>query len=106
MVYRLVWKVEAKEEFEELDNAIKRQALVQFKKLEERPQLGEDLGRKMGLDLTGYRELSFYRKQYRIVYRVDESAKRVVIIGIGRRESEEVYRRAAQRIEAAGEDDM
>lgn len=83
-VYKLLWKIEAKEEFEKLDNVIKRQALVQFKKLQGTPQLGQNLGKKMGLDLTGYKKLSFYRKQYRIVYRIDEPAKKVTIFGIGR----------------------
>ncbi|MCI2430327.1 type II toxin-antitoxin system RelE/ParE family toxin [Candidatus Acetothermia bacterium] len=100
MAYKLVWKAEAKEEFEKLDNAIKRQALVQFRKLQEAPQLGQDLGKKLGLDLTGYQKLSFYRQQYRIVYRVDEQAKKVTIYAIGPRESEEVYREVAKRIKA------
>lgn len=97
MAYRLVWKSEAIAEFEQLDRAIKQQAFGQLKKLE--PQLGKDLGKKLGLDLTGYQKLSFYRGQFRIVYRVDGTVKRVTIFGIGPREGEKVYREVAQRIE-------
>lgn len=82
-----------------MDRAIKQQAFGQLKKLERAPQLGKDLGKKLGLDLTGYQKLSFYRGQFRIVYRVDETVKRVTIFGIGPREGEKVYREVAQRIE-------
>ena len=98
MAYKLVWKADAKEEFEELDRSIKQQALSQFKKLERAPQLGEDLGKKWGLDLSNYKKLRFYRKKYRIVYRIDEAAKQVTIFGIGLREAEQVYREVAKRI--------
>jgi len=104
MAYKLVWKAEAKEEFEKLDRSIKQQALSQFKKLQSAPQLGKDLGRKLGLDLTGYKKLNFYRKKYRMVYRIDEAAKRVTIFGLGPREAEQIYREVAKRIEAEREE--
>lgn len=104
MAYELIWKAEAKEEFEKLDRLIKQQSLSQFKKLQRAPQLGEDLGMKLGMDLSGYKKLNFYRKKYRIVYRVDEVAKRVTIFGIGLREAERVYHEVAKRIEAEREE--
>jgi len=104
MAYKLIWKAEAKEELEKLDRSIKQQALSQFKKLQRAPQLGEDLGMKLGLDLTGYKKLSFYRKKYRLVYRVDEAAEQVTIFGIGLREAEKIYREVARRIQAEREE--
>jgi mRNA-degrading endonuclease RelE of RelBE toxin-antitoxin system len=104
MAYRLVWKAEVKEEFKKLDHAIQQKAFSQLKKLQRAPQLGEDLGMKLGLDLTGYKKLSFYRKKYRIVYRIDEGAKQVMIVGIGLREAERVYREVARRIRAEQEE--
>jgi mRNA-degrading endonuclease RelE of RelBE toxin-antitoxin system len=99
MAYRLAWKAEAQEEFERLDRSIKLQALRQLRKLERAPQLGKELGKRLGLDLTGYRKLNFYRGRYRIVYRIDEAANRVMIFGIGPREAGQVYQEVADRLE-------
>lgn len=104
MTYKLVWKSAAKEDYERLDHSIRQQALIQFKKLQQAPQLGQDLGMKMGLDLTGYKKLSFYRKKYRIVYRIDERAKKVIIVGIGPREAERIYREVAKQVKADREE--
>ncbi len=53
----------------------------------------------MGVDLTGYRALHFYKDQYRIVYKVWEDQREVEIWGIGKRESGKVYKMVSERIE-------
>jgi hypothetical protein len=45
-------------------------AAKQIDKLAERPVIGEPLGHRLGLDLTGYRKLYFGKKSYRIVYEI------------------------------------
>jgi len=98
MVYKLAWKPEAEGEFGQLDNAIKKQAFTQFKKLTKSPQLGLSLGKKSGLDLTGFKKLYFYQKKYRIVYKLDEVNKIVVIWAVGKREDMKVYAQAVKRL--------
>jgi len=98
MVYSLKWKPEAEREFKNLDKAIQYQAVVQFKKLEKSPELGEHLGDKAGFNLTGYRKLYFFKKKYRIVYELDAKNKEVVIYAIGKRENMKVYQELARRL--------
>lgn len=99
MGYNLKWKYEAEQDFDSLDKAIQKQAFTQFKKLSHFPELGKPLGKKAGLDLTGYRKLYFFQKKYRIVYKLDEKNKEVIILAIGKREEMKVYREVAKRLE-------
>jgi len=52
----------------------------------------------MGVDLTGYRALHFYKDQYRIVYKILEDRKEVEIWGIGKREAGKIYKMVSERI--------
>lgn len=100
MTYNLTWKPEAEQEFEQLDHSVKKHAFTQFKKLSKSPQLGLPLGKKAGLDLTGYRKLYFFREKYRIVYKIDEKNKEVVIFAVGKREDMKVYLELIKRLES------
>lgn len=102
--YEVTLRDFAVEDFEALDGDVQRQANKQFEKLKRSPELGEDLGHKMGVDLTGYRVLHFYKNQYRIVYKVLEDQQEVEIWGIGKREAGKVYRLVGERIEIEDED--
>lgn len=97
--YRITLRDFAVEDFEVLDGDVQRRTNNQFEKLKRSPELGEDLGHKMGVDLTGYRALHFYKDQYRIVYKVLEDQREVEIWGIGKRESGKVYKMVSERIE-------
>lgn len=99
MGYRVTLRDVAVEDFDALDADVQRQALRQLGKLEVSPELGPDLGRKMGVDLKGYRALHFYKNQYRIVYRILEATKEVVVWGIAKREAGAVYKMASKRID-------
>lgn len=98
MAYNLTWKPEAEEEFDKLDHAIQKQAFTQLKKLKLSPQLGRDLGKKAGLDLTGFKKFYFFQKKYRIVYRLDEQKKKVIIWSVGKREDMKVYIETVKRL--------
>lgn len=70
MAYKIEFLPEALQEFDALDGSLKKIAAKQIDKLAERPELGEPLGKKMGVDLTGYRKMYFGKKSYRIVYEI------------------------------------
>ena len=78
---------------------MQRQAIKQINKLKQSPELGTDLGHKMGVDLSGYHSLHFYKKQYRIVYEVLENRNEVEIWGIAKREYGAVYKMVSTRLE-------
>jgi len=99
MVYRVEFLPEAAREFEALDGSLKKIAAKQIDKLTERPELGKPLGKRMGIDLTGYRTIYFAKKGYRIVYEIQRQEVVILIIGIGRRERTEIYRDVAKRLE-------
>lgn len=102
MAYKIEFLPEAAREFEALDGALKKLAAKQIDKLAEKPDLGEPLGNRMGIDLTGYRKVYFGRKAYRIVYEIQRQKVVVLIIGIGKRERAEIYKEVAQRLQRSG----
>jgi mRNA interferase RelE/StbE len=98
MAYKVDFLPDAAREFDALDGSLKKLAAKQIDKLTERPELGETLGKRMGIDLTGYRKIYFGKKGFRIVYEIRHQRLVVLIIGIGRREREEIYREIARRM--------
>ena len=96
MIYKVEFLPEAAREFEALDGSLKRIAAKQIEKISERPELGEPLGNRLGIDLSGYRKLYFGRKGYRIVYEIKHGRLVVLIIGIGRRDKVEIYKEVAR----------
>jgi len=98
MPYEVLLIKAAQQDYNSLDGTIKKQAKGQLRKLEVSPELGRLLGKKMGLDLTDYRCLHFYGNKYRIVYKVDEAKRQVIVVGIGRREKAQIYEAATHRL--------
>ncbi len=95
--YKVTLRDVAVRDFEALDPSVQKQALKQFEKLKRSPQLGKELGHKMGVDLTGYHVLRFYKGKYRIIYRILEEQKEVEVWGIGEREAGKIYRMVGER---------
>jgi mRNA interferase RelE/StbE len=98
MAYKIEFLPEAAREFDTLDGSLKKIAATQIDTRAEKPELGESLGKKMGVDLTGYRKVYFGRKSYRIVYEIQGHRLVVLIIGIGKRERAEIYKEVARRV--------
>jgi len=96
--YRVVLTADAARDFRALDKSVKDQVVRQLRKLETSPQLGEHLGQRGGLDLTGYYKLYAARKMIRIVYRIVQLEVIVEVVAIGKREDLAVYREAVRRI--------
>jgi len=55
--YNVVLTAAAAEDFRRLDGSLKEPVAKQLRKLEASPRLGEHLGNRAGLDLTGYFKL-------------------------------------------------
>ena len=98
MAYRVEFLSDAAREFEALDGSLKKVAAKQIDTLAQRPERGEPLGKRLGIDLTGYRKIYFGKKGYRIVYEIQRQRLVVLIVGIGKRERAEIYREVAQRL--------
>ena len=99
MVYRIEFIPEAEKDFEALDGSIRKEVAKKIDALAENPFLGKPLGKKYGADLTGFYKLYVAKKRYRIVYRlIGEHIEVIEIVGIGKRDKEEVYKLVARRL--------
>ena len=98
MRYSVTLTADAAKDFRRLDGSLKQPVAKQLTKLETSPLLGEHLGNKTGLDLTGYYKLYAAKKGIRIVYRIIEQEVIVEIVAIGKREELAVYRTSQKRI--------
>ena len=98
MLYRVTLTADAADDFRRLDGSLKQLVAKQLKKLETSPLLGEHLGNKAGLDLTGYYKLYAAKKSVRIVYRIIAEEVIVEVVAIGKREDLAVYQSALKRI--------
>jgi mRNA interferase RelE/StbE len=96
--YRVTLTADAANDFRGLDGSLKQPVAKQLKKLETAPLLGEHLGNKAGLDLTGYYKLYAAKKAVRIVYRIIEQQVIVEVVAIGKREDLAVYQTTLKRI--------
>jgi mRNA interferase RelE/StbE len=89
---------EAKDDYKSLDGRIKKLVNKIMEKLEENPYIGEELGNKNNIDLTGYYKIYFDKKKYRIIYRIVKNEIEIIEIwGIGKREKMEIYKEVEKR---------
>ena len=87
-------------EYKSLDGRLKILADKILEKLEKNPFLGEKLGNKSNIDLTGYYKLYFDKKRYRIVYRIVKNEIEIIEIwGIGKRDKMEIYKTVSKKID-------
>jgi mRNA interferase RelE/StbE len=96
--YEIRFHPEAQAEFFALDKGIRLLVSKQLAKLESSPELGELLGNKNGIDLSGLRKLYVAKKQIRIVYEIDKGDIVVHIMAVGKREDMQVYKDVLKRL--------
>jgi mRNA interferase RelE/StbE len=90
---------EAVNDYKSLDGSIKTLVNEKIDKLKENPFLGESLGNKNNIDLTGYYKIYVAKKSYRIVYRIVKNEIEIIEIwGIGKRDKMEIYKKVVKRI--------
>ena len=99
MNYEIRLHPKAKIDLFELDKEVQTSVLKQIVKLETAPELGELLGNKNGINLSGLRKLYAAKKQIRIIYEIVADEIVVHVIAIGKREEVEAYKEALKRIE-------
>ena len=99
MNYEIRLHPKAKTDLFGLDKEVQTSVLKQIVKLETAPELGELLGNKNGINLSGLRKLYAAKKQIRIIYEIVADEIVVHVIAIGKREEMEAYKEALKRIE-------
>jgi mRNA interferase RelE/StbE len=90
---------EAEKDYKSLDGSVKKQVNEKIDSLKDDAYIGEELGNKNNIDLTGYYKIYVAKKKYRIVYRIVKDEIEIIEIwGIGKREKLEVYKDVGKRI--------
>lgn len=67
-------------------------------------RLGEKLGNRNGIDLSGYQKMYAEKKKIRIVYEVIEEKILIHIMAIGERDDMAVYKTALKRLKEKNEE--
>ncbi|HPO49844.1 MAG TPA: type II toxin-antitoxin system RelE/ParE family toxin [Spirochaetota bacterium] len=90
---------EAADDYRNLDGSLKKLCDKKLEELEINPYLGDKLGNKYNIDLTGFYKIYFNSKKYRIVYRIKDNLLEIIEIwGIGKRDKEEIYKIVGKRL--------
>ena len=103
MSWDIEFKREAQKEFNKLNGSIKPQILKGILKVAQNPLsrqeggYGDPLGHHQGMNLTGLFKIKLKKPGIRIIYQLKRERERMVIVVIGIRSDDEVYRIAAQR---------
>jgi len=99
MAYKVEFLPDAEKEYAGLDTSVRKDVAKKIDALAGNPFLGKPLGNRFGIDLNGFYKLYAGKKKYRIVYRFAGGRLEVIeIVGIGRREKEEIYKLVAKRV--------
>lgn len=85
------------DDLKKLSNSVRIEVFKKLKKIQTAPELGELLGNKNGMNLSGLRKMYVAKKQVRIVYEIVESMILVKVLVIGKREDMAVYKQAELR---------
>ena len=105
MSWEIEYRPEAKKELDKLNQSVRPQIVTGIRKVAQNPLprqeggYGDPLGRHSGLDLTGLYKIKFRKPGIRVVYKLRRERERMVIVVVGIRAEEEVYRIAAKRRE-------
>ena len=81
-----------------LDNALIIKVFKKLKQIQQSPQIGENLGNKNGMNLSGFKKVYIDKKRVRIVFEVQDDILTVYTIAVGQRDDMEVYKKAFDRL--------
>ncbi|MDX4050422.1 hypothetical protein Q6A83_06500 [Aliarcobacter skirrowii] len=81
-----------------LDNALVIKVFKKLRQIQQSPQIGENLGNKNGMNLSGFKKVYIDKKILRIVFEVQDDILTVYTIAIGQRDDMEVYKKAFDRL--------
>jgi len=101
MASKIEFHPAAAKEFDALDGSVRKEVASKIDALAENPFLGKPLGTRVNVNLTGLYKLYVAKKTYRIVYRlIGKEIEIVEILGIGKRDKQQIYKLVVRRVEA------
>ncbi|MDD5400543.1 MAG: type II toxin-antitoxin system RelE/ParE family toxin [Sulfurimonas sp.] len=97
-MYAIEFHEDVSKDLKELGNSTTALVFKKLLKIAQNPLVGNDLGNKANNNLAGLRKVYVDNKRVRIVYKIIEDKIEVFVIAVGKRDSMEVYKKAANRI--------
>lgn len=94
MIYRLVFKQQAKKEWDKLDSAVRKQFAAKLKERLNEPRI--EAARISGM--ADCYKIKLRRAGFRLVYQVRDSELVVSVVAVGKRERNFVYKQAVKRV--------
>lgn len=99
MSFQIEFIPEAAQDYDNLDGSIRKKVNKKLDELSKNPFLGEMLGNKFNINLSGFYKLYVDNKKVRIVYRLIGTEIEIIEIwGIGKRDKEEIYKLLGDRL--------
>jgi len=97
-MYNIVYHEKVEQDLKKLGNRVAVLVLKKIEKLALNPEIGQDLGNKNNLNLSGFKKIYVDNKKIRIVYKIIDDKIEVFIVAIGKRDDMEVYKLANERL--------
>ncbi len=97
MPYEIKYHKNIVDDLKSLDKSVRDKVFKKLEQLKKNPNLGQPLGNKAGMDLSGFYKLYVDNRRVRIVYKAENTELCIFIIAMGQREDLEIYRTAWQR---------
>jgi len=98
-VYSINYHEEVEKDFKELGHATTLLVLKKIQKIAKNPIIGDDLGNKANMNLSGYKKVYVDNKKVRIVYKIIDDKIEIFVVAVGKRDEMEVYQKAFKRIQ-------
>ena len=96
-MYEIKYHPLIENDLKQLNNSVRIEVFKKLKKIQQSPEIGQLLGNKNNMNLTGLRKVYVSKKQVRIVYEIIDNILVVKVVAIGKREDMEVYKEAENR---------
>jgi mRNA interferase RelE/StbE len=97
-MYSIEYHDEIEDDFKKLGHRIVLLALKKIEKLAQNPSMGDALGNKANLNLSGLKKVYVDNKKVRIVYKIVEDRIEIFVVAVGKRDDMEVYKKAMSRL--------
>ena len=97
-MYTIIFHEEVDKDLKEIGNSISLLVFKKLRQLAKNPVIGEDLGNKANMNLSGFKKVYVNNKRVRIVYKIFEEKIEVFVVAIGKRDDMDVYKKAEERI--------
>ena len=97
-MYTITFHEDVDKDLKQLGHSVKLQVFKKLQKISQNPLIGEELGNKANMDLTGYKKVYVDNKKIRIVYKIIDDRIEIFVIAIGKRDDFKVYQKANDRI--------